>query len=64
MLTKKKYIRMAEISRASYQNTQVIDLMLMYMRDFDDIMMKIREIEKRHLRTLARNQITRNIQNL
>ena len=38
MLTKKKYIRMAEISRAPYQNTQVIDLMLMYMKDFDDIM--------------------------
>lgn len=46
MLTKKKYIRMAEVSRASYQNTQVIDLMLMYMKDFDDIMKKIREIEK------------------
>ena len=28
------------------KNTQVIDLMLMYMRDFDDIMKKIREIEK------------------
>ena len=26
--------------------TQVIDLMLMYMKDFDDIMKKIREIEK------------------
>ncbi|ARJ17272.1 DUF1474 family protein [Staphylococcus lugdunensis] len=28
------------------KNTQVIDLMLMYMKDFDDIMKKIREIEK------------------
>lgn len=28
------------------KNTQVIDLMLMYMKDFDDIMKQIREIEK------------------
>lgn len=35
-----------EIPRATDQNTQVIDLMLMYMKDFDDIMKKIREIEK------------------
>lgn len=28
------------------KHTQVIDLMLMYMKDFDDIMKQIREIEK------------------
>ena len=38
MLTKRNIYAWLEISRAPYQNTQVIDLMLMYMKDFDDIM--------------------------
>ena len=58
MLTKRNIYAWLEISRASYQNTQVIDLMLMYMKDFDDIMKKIREIEKRHQRSLATELIT------
>ena len=40
MLTKRNIYAWLEISRAPHQNTQVIDLMLMYMKDFDDIMKK------------------------
>ncbi|WP_447557226.1 type II toxin-antitoxin system toxin TscT [Staphylococcus haemolyticus] len=47
MLTKKEiYTHGWKYHEHRIKNTQVIDLMLMYMKDFDDIMKKIREIEK------------------
>ena len=47
MLTKKEiYTHGWNYHEHRIKNTQVIDLMLMYMKDFDDIMKKIREIEK------------------
>lgn len=39
-------------------NNQMFDLFHLYIEQFDKIIEKFHEIEKHHLRTLARNQMT------